>query len=222
MKDTLHKILKPIKEVQSIRGVDLPVGLEFRQLIVTGPPGSGKTHYINRIRGWPNEGYLDLSRRGWWKDRSLIYRPREVHLGIPYEGIREALAVFDQEWLELEPDALKIDYSRIKLPPSSPSLFSTNWQDQYIFEFLLPDPEVIYERRTKRQTEGYFPVDANISLDVIARQVDVYSRVALFLHRAGLNVYIRNNLTDPPMLISEKGDVALPPWAVSEIQSPRA
>jgi len=218
MKDVLHKILEPIRDVQSIRGVDVPVGLEFRQLIVTGPPGSGKTHYINQIRGWPNEGYLDLSRRGWWKDRSLIYRPREIHLGIPYEGIKDALAVFDQEWLELEPDALKIDYSRIRLPPSSPSIVSTNWQDQYIFEFLLPDPEVIYERRKHRKSEGYFPVDEHLSLDTIVRQVDVYSRVALFLHRAGLNVYIRKDLTNPPMLISEKGDVALPPWAVSEIQ----
>ena len=56
MKDALHKKLKPISEVQSIRGVQLPVGLEFRQLVVTGPPGAGKTYYINKIRGWPNEG----------------------------------------------------------------------------------------------------------------------------------------------------------------------
>ncbi len=114
MKDTLHKKLKPISDVQSIRGVDLPVGLEFRQLVVTGPPGCGKTHYINRIRGWPNEGYLDLTRKGWWKDRSLIYRPREIHLGIPYEGVKDALAVFDQEWLDLKADDLVIDYPRIK------------------------------------------------------------------------------------------------------------
>lgn len=219
MKDTLHKKLKPIKEVQSIRGVDLPVGLEFRQLIVTGPPGSGKTYYINRIRGWPNEGYLDLTQKGWWKNRSLIYRPREIHLGIPFEGRREALAVFDEEWIELEPDALRIDYPRIRIPPTSHSSFSTNWRDQYIFEFLLPDPEVIYERRRKRQNEGYFPVDANLTLDMIVRQVDAYSRIALFLHRAGLNVYIRSDLTQPPMLISEKGDVALPPWAVSGIET---
>lgn len=218
MKDTLHKKLKPIKEVQSIRGVDLPVGLEFRQLIVTGPPGSGKTYYINRIRGWPNEGYLDLTRKGWWKDRSLIYRPREIHLGIPYQEIKEALAVFDQEWLDLESDALKIDYPRIRIPPTSHSSFSTNWRDQYIFEFMLPDPEVIYERRLKRQNEGYFPVDADLTLDMVVRQIDAYSRIALFLHRAGVNVYIRSDLTQPPMLISEKGDVALPPWAVSRIE----
>jgi len=219
MKDTLHKKLKPIKEVQSIRGVDLPVGLEFRQLIVTGPPGSGKTYYINRIGGWPNEGYIDLTLKGWWRNRSLVYRPREIHLGIPYEGIPEALAVFDQGWLDLEPEALIIDYPRIRIPPTSNSSFSTNWRDQYIFEFLLPDPEIILERRMNRHQHGYFPVDASLSLDSVTRQVDAYSRIALFLHRAGLNVYIRSDLNQPPMLISEKGDVALPPWAVPEVET---
>ena len=218
MKDALHKKLKPIIDVQSIRGVDLPVGLEFRQLVVTGPPGAGKTYYINRIRGWPNEGYLDLTRKGWWKDRSLIYRPREIHLGIPYDGIKDALAVFDQEWLDLKPDDLKIDYPRIRIPPESHSKMSTNWRDRYIFEFLLPEPEVIFERRMNRQKEGYFPGDANLDLDTVVKQVDIYSRVALFLHRAGMNVYIRSDLTQPPMLISEKGEVALPPWAVETVE----
>jgi len=218
MKDALHKKLEPIIDVQSIRGVDLPVGLEFRQLVVTGPPGAGKTYYINRIRGWPNEGYLDLTRRGWWRDRSLIYRPREIHLGIPYDGIKDAMAVFDQEWLDLKPDGLKIDYHRIRIPPESHSKFSTNWRDRYIFEFLLPEPEVIFERRINRQKDGYFPGDANLDLDTVARQLDVYSRVALFLHRAGMNVYIRSDLTQQPMLISEKGEVALPPWAVATVE----
>jgi len=218
MKDALHKKLEPISEVQSIRGVDLPVGLEFRQLVVTGPPGAGKTYYINKIRGWPNEGYLDLTRRGWWKDQSLIYRPREIHLGIPYAGIKEALAVFDHEWLELEADAMKIDYHRIRIPPEAYSKLSTNWRDRYIFEFLLPEAEIIFERRMNRQKDGYFPVDANLDLDTVARQLDVYSRVALFLHRAGLNVYIRSTIDKPPMLISEKGEVALPPWAVATIE----
>ncbi len=218
MKDALHKKLKPITEVQSIRGVDLPVGLEFRQLVVTGPPGAGKTYYINKIRGWPNEGYLDLTRRGWWKDQSLVYRPREIHLGIPYDGIKDSLAVFDQEWLDLEPDAMKIDYRRIRIPPEAHSKLSTNWRDRYIFEFLLPEPDIIFERRMNRQMEGYFPVDANLDIDTVARQLDIYSRVALFLHRAGLNVYIRSTIDQPPMLISEKGEVALPPWAVATIE----
>ncbi|NNK96850.1 MAG: serine/threonine protein phosphatase, partial [Desulfobacterales bacterium] len=76
MKNPLHKKLQAIKEVQIIRGIELPVGLEFRQLVVTGPPGAGKTYYINQIGGWPNEGYLDLTKEGWWRDQTLVYRPR--------------------------------------------------------------------------------------------------------------------------------------------------
>ena len=216
MKNPLHKILTPITEVQLIRGIELPVGLEFRQLVVTGPPGAGKTYYINQIRGWPNEGYIDLSRKGWWRDQSLVYRPREIHLGIPYEGFPEALTVFDQEWLDCNPDSLRIDYKRIQIPPRKHRIFSTNWIDKYIFEFFLPDEEQIYHQRLSRQTQGFFPVDANLTLDMVVRQSEAYSQIALYLHRAGLNVYVRKKLDEPPMLISEKGNVALPPWAIAE------
>ena len=146
MKNPLAKKLKPIKEIQTIRGVQLPIGLEFRQLVITGPPGAGKTYYINQIRGWPNEGYIDLSRKGWWRDQTLIYRPREINLGIPYRGRKEVLTVFDQEWRESPPESLQIDYQRIRIPPQSHSLLRTNWRDRYIFEFIIPEPEVIYER----------------------------------------------------------------------------
>ena len=114
MSDPLKKILEPIKELQNIRGVDLPIGLEFLQLVVTGPPGAGKSYYIEQIGGWPNEGYLDLTQKNWWKDQSLIFRPREVHLGLPFQGIEEALTVFDKEWLSA-PIPPPIDYPRIKI-----------------------------------------------------------------------------------------------------------
>ena len=64
MADPFRKKLVPITELQNVRGVDLPIGLTFVQLVVTGPPGSGKTFYVNKIHGWPNEGYLDLTRKG--------------------------------------------------------------------------------------------------------------------------------------------------------------
>ena len=63
MNDPLKKILSPIKELQNIRGIALPIGLEFLQLVITGPPGAGKSYYINQIRGWPNEGYIDLTQK---------------------------------------------------------------------------------------------------------------------------------------------------------------
>jgi hypothetical protein len=213
MADPLKKILQPIRSLQNIRGVELPIGLEFLQLVVTGPPGAGKSYYIEQIRGWPNEGYLDLTQRGWWKDQSLIYRPREVHLGLPFKGITEALTVFDKEWLN-NPEPLQLELERIVLPPFKNNPFQTDWRSRYIFEFLIPGPTTIYQRRLARQQQGYFPVDDKLSLEMVRQQVSVYREVALYLNRAGLNVYLRKGLDKPPMWIAEQGVANVPPWTL--------
>jgi hypothetical protein len=213
MVDPLKKILKPIKELQNIRGVELPIGLEFLQLVVTGPPGAGKSHYIEQIHGWPNEGYLDLTQKNWWKDKSLLYRPREVHLGLPFENHDEALTVFDREWLESDPLPL-LDPRRILIPPGKELFFQSNWINRYIFEFLIPPPATIFRQRKNRQSQGYFPGDENLTIEIVEQQTAVYQAVALYLHRAGLNVYIRQGLDTAPMWIAEKGVSNVPPWTL--------
>ena len=219
MADPLKKKLKPIPALQEVRGVQLPAGLTFVQLVVTGPPGAGKTYYINKIHGWPNEGYLDLTRRGWWKDRALTYRPREVHLGLPFAGFSEALTVFDREWLEApEPPVLELE--RIQIPPVSHNIFQTDWRHRYVFEFLLPSAKTIYKRRLARANEGYFPVDENLSMEMVEAQLAVYREVVLYLHRQKMQVYIRKSLDKPPMYIAEKEDISIPGW-LSEEPVPR-
>jgi len=220
MVDTLKKILEPIQELQNIRGVDLPIGLEFLQLVVTGPPGAGKSYYIEQIRGWPNEGYLDISQKGWWKNQSLVFRPREVHFGIPFVGISEPLTVFDKEYLNQTPPP-GIDFARISIPPEKKHFYQTDYRGRYIFEFLIPNPTTIYERRLARQTKGYFPVDENLSLEMVRQQVSVYREIALYLHRAGLNVYIRKGLDKPPMRIAEKGIANVPRWTLTSRHTSR-
>jgi metallophosphoesterase superfamily enzyme len=214
MADPFRKKLVPISELQNVRGVDLPIGLTFVQLIVTGPPGAGKTYYINKIHGWPNEGYLDLTRKGWWKDRSLTYRPREVHLGLPFEGHDQALAVFDPEWLEADPP-LKLQLERIRIPPDGSRFLQSNWRQRYIFEFLLPPADVIFKQRQSRQSEGYFPVDEDLTLDIVKRQLAIYQEVVLYLHRVKMQVYVREALDRPPMCIVEQGDAGVPRWATA-------
>jgi len=216
MADPLKKILEPIKDLQVIRGVELPIGLEFLQLVVTGPPGAGKSYYIEQIKGWPNEGYLDLSQKGWWKDQSLIYRPREVHLGLPFVGIKESLTVFDKEWLK-SGTPLELEPSRIVLPPEKKYSFQTNWRTRYIFEFLIPGPSTIYDQRMARQDDGYFPVDEKLTIEMVRQQVAVYREVALYLHRAGLNVYLRKGLHKPPMFFAEPGIASVPRWTLDKI-----
>jgi len=211
--DPLKKILSPIKELQNIRGIALPIGLEFRQLVITGPPGAGKSYYINQIRGWPNEGYIDLTQNHWWKNQSLVYRPREIHLGLPFAGIAEALTVFDKEYLDCQPRPV-LELSRLRIPPAGNGPFATNWRDRYIFEFLIPEPEVVFNQRQARQSQGYFPVDDNLSLEMVEQQIAIYREVALYMHRAGIHVYIRKGLSNPPMRINEHNATNVPPWAV--------
>ena len=57
-------------------------------------------------------------------------------------------------------------------------------------------------------------MDENLSLEMVRNQVAVYREVALYLHRAGLNVYIRKSLDKPPMVIAEKGVATVPSWTL--------
>jgi metallophosphoesterase superfamily enzyme len=215
MSNILKKLLHPIEQTQKIRGVLVPVGMEFLQLIVTGPPGAGKTYYINQIRGWPNEGFIDLTLKKWWKNQSLIYRPREVHLGLPFQGVAESLTVFDKEWLEASPP-LVLECDRIRIPPAGNSFFTTDWKHRYVFEFIIPDPKTVFERRKARHKEGYFPVDDDLSLAMVTSQAEVYREVALYLHRANMQVYIREDINAAPMRIVEKGDTSIPSWLLAK------
>ncbi len=211
------KDLIPIEELQIVHGVKLPIRLKFRQLIVTGPPGSGKSNMIGSIRGWPNEGYIDLTQKDWWRVKSLTYRPREVHLGLPFIGFDEALTVFDKEWLEASEPPVLEPY-RIKIPPATSGLFQTSWREKYVFEFLLPSPETIFSFRKKRQLEGYFPADEGITLETIQRQVETYMAVILYFHREKMQFYIREPLEGTPMRIADPSEKQPPRWATSEYE----
>jgi predicted NACHT family NTPase len=51
-----------IESLQNFKGIDFPGDIRFRQILVTGPPGAGKSTLIRRLGGWSEEGYLDLAR----------------------------------------------------------------------------------------------------------------------------------------------------------------
>ncbi len=208
----MKKNLVPIKTLQDVHGVQLPAGLNFIQLVVTGPPGAGKTYYINKIRGWPNEGYIDLTRKGWWKDKALVFRPREIHLGLPFKGFAEALTVFDDEWIEA-PVPPPLELERIKIPPLGSNFLQSNWRERYIFEFLLPKARTIFSYRKSRRTTGYFPVDENLTIKMVRRQLAVYREIAFYLHQQGMHVYVRLSLDKPPYRFVEDEDVEVPRWA---------
>ena len=197
-----------VDALQRFKGVAFPDDIRFRQILVTGPPGAGKSTLIRRLGGWSEEGYLDISRKHWWRAEMLSMRPREIHLGLPFVGLTNAMAVFDPQFLDHDP-LPQVDFARIALPPQQLFFLSVDWYRRYVFEFLVPPPELVFERRRERARHSTHPVDAQLSLAICTAQTAVFRQVAEYLHEKGFYVYVREGIENPPRRFVDRSGMAV-------------
>ncbi len=188
-----------VEELTAFRGVPVPRDVGFRQLIFTGPPCSGKSTLVTRLGGWPEEGYLDITGSNWWRNRILTFRPREVHLGIPFAGHSVSRAVFDKELRGPSPGAVDLD--RVRIPPRKHGLFTLDWRTRYVFDFQLLPVDLIYEMVRARARLGTHARDSGLTREHLRFQIEAYEAVALHFHRQGMRVYVRDRIDGPPKRI---------------------
>jgi len=194
----MHLNSVAVEDVAWIKGIPYPSGVQFRQLIVTGPPSSGKTTLIQRLQGWPEEGYVDLAQNDWWRSPVLTLRPRGLHFRLPFEGFRESYTVFDREWVDAP---APIDLRRVQIPPGKRWFFSIDWRARFVFDFQLLSADRIYDIRKARARAGTHPVDEGLTRDEVTRRVAVYKTLALHFHRCGMQVIVRHTFDGMPRRI---------------------
>lgn len=192
-----------VEATDRIKGVVFPRGVRFRQIIVTGPPGSGKSSLVRKLGGWPEEGCIDLAQNYWWRSRILTFRPREVHFRVPFKGFRDSHTVFDRAWLAAP---TPVDYERIKIPPRKSWFLQTDWRARFVFDFQLPPPDRIYTLRQARAQVESHPVDRTFTKLDIEQQCTVYELLALHFQRCGMQVFVRTDFEGMPRTIIDTED----------------
>ena len=169
----------------------IPRDMKVGSWIVTGTPGSGKSYLMEQIGAIPGEVCIDIARKKWWKVPPLAQRPREVHFALPFKGHKESYPVYDDIWTRAEKLPV-LDLKRIRIPKRKKFVLAPDWQGRFVFDFILPPPDWVYEARRLRFARGDTKlVDIGITNRLVTWQVRTLWRVAAHFEASGLQVLMR-------------------------------
>ncbi len=191
-----------VTELQNIGEILFPLAINPRKLIITGTPGSGKSTLLKKLKGWPEEGCLDITIKDWWKAQLLHTKPRELHFSLPFLGHDESFPVYEVEKLEAV-SHLELDVMRIMMPPVKRGLLSADWRGRFALEFQILPAHKLYEHRMQRAMQGTHHVDRGLTLERVEEEVKVYKSLALLFHRSGWFVYLREDYNGVPKRFCE-------------------
>ena len=140
-------------KLKDYKGIPLPAKMNIDSWVVAGPPGSGKSHLIKKIGGYPGEVALDITQKKWWGVEPLTHRPREIHFSLPFRGVESSVPVYDEVFKDQQAFP-QLDLERIRLPKKKKFILAPNWQARFVFDFILPPPAWLFKMRKKRLKSG--------------------------------------------------------------------
>ena len=191
----------------------IPEAMKPRSWIVTGTPGAGKSYLLKQIGAIPGEICIDIAMKKWWTIPPLAQRPREVHFALPFKDYKDSYPLYDEAWTQAE-DLPEVDLESIRIPRKKKYILAPDWRARFVFDFIMPPPDWIYEIRRNRLAEGDGRlVDVGITNRLATWQTQTLWRVASHFDASGLQVLVRPfNLAYPYTFPELRSFAGQPEW----------
>jgi hypothetical protein len=129
-------------------------------------------------------------------------RPREIHLGLPFVGMDDAVSVFDAQFLDWDP-LPQVDFDRIALPPRKRFFFRRLVSTLRLRVSAAAARTGLRAPQQIRARHSTHPVDARLSLAICAAQREIFRQLAGLHARKGFHVYVREGIENPPLRFVE-------------------
>jgi hypothetical protein len=88
-----------------------------------------------------------------------------------------------------------LDVERLRFPAPKRRFYQRNWRGRYVFEFLLPPAQSVFDQRKVRARRKTHRVDEVFDFNLVERQLETLWIGARYLFHHGLDVYVREGVS---------------------------